>query len=144
MIIFTAGWLTSSSLAETRNGKFLRVSTIQEQPLTLSLPRVQKVHSPNLLKKKCIRELERIDSIIIVHVSRLWKAKFSILCDVIFLVRLQEKIEIDHNLTNGKENFLFFLVFSQWRSLLVCESRATTRSSSWHLRENKVVNGIRK
>ena len=33
---------------------------------------------------------------IIFHLSKVWKAKFFILCDVIFLVRLQEKFEIDH------------------------------------------------
>ena len=36
-------------------------------------------------------------SIIIFHLSERWKAKFFILCDVIFLVRLQEKFEIDHS-----------------------------------------------
>ena len=39
----------------------------------------------------------RIGSVIIFHVSKLWKSKFSILCDVIFLVRLQGKFEIDHS-----------------------------------------------
>ena len=33
-------------------------------------------------------------SIIIFHLSRLWKAKLSILRDVIFVVMLQEKFEI--------------------------------------------------
>ena len=32
----------------------------------------------------------------ISHLSKLWKARFLILGDVIFLVRLQEKFEIDH------------------------------------------------
>ena len=36
-------------------------------------------------------------STIIFHRSKLWKAKFFILCDVIFLVRLWEKLEIDHS-----------------------------------------------
>ena len=35
-------------------------------------------------------EEARIGSIISFHLSELWKAKFSIACDVIFLVRLQE------------------------------------------------------
>ena len=39
----------------------------------------------------------RIDSTIIFYLSKLWKAKFFILCDVIFLVRLQEKFEIDYS-----------------------------------------------
>ena len=34
---------------------------------------------------------------IIFHLSKLWKAKFFILCDVVFLVRLQGKFEIDHS-----------------------------------------------
>ena len=62
--------------------------------LTLSLPSSQKVHSPNLLKRKCISEVVRIVSAIIFHLSELWKAKFSILCDVLLLVRLQEKFDI--------------------------------------------------
>ena len=58
---------------------------------------VQKVHSPNLPKEKCRYEVVRIGSIIIFRLSKLWKIKFFILCDVIFLVRLQEKFEIDHS-----------------------------------------------
>ena len=57
----------------------------------------QKVHSPNLLKRKCISGVARICIIIIFHLSKLWKAKFSLLCDVIFLVRLQEKFDIDRS-----------------------------------------------
>ena len=57
----------------------------------------QEVHSPNLKQEKCISEVVRIGSIIIFHLSKLWKAKFFILCDVIFLVRLQGKIEIVHS-----------------------------------------------
>ena len=34
---------------------------------------------------------------IIFHLSKVRKAKFFILCDVIFLVRLQGKVEIDHS-----------------------------------------------
>ena len=36
------------------------------------------------------------------HLSKLWKAKFFILCGVIFLVRLQEKLEIDHSMGERK------------------------------------------
>ena len=57
----------------------------------------QKVHSPNLLKRKCISGVARICIIIIFHLSKLWKATFSLLCYVIFLVRLQEKFDIDHS-----------------------------------------------
>ena len=38
-----------------------------------------------------------ICSIIIFHPSKQWNARFFILCDVIFLVRLQGKFEIDHS-----------------------------------------------
>ena len=38
----------------------------------------------------------RISSIIIFRLSKWWKAKFFILCDVIFAVRLQQKFDIDH------------------------------------------------
>ena len=41
-----------------------------------------------------ISDVVRIGSMIIFHLSKLWKGKFFILCDVIFLVRLQEKFEI--------------------------------------------------
>ena len=34
---------------------------------------------------------------LISHLSKLWKSKFSLLCDVIFLVSLQGKFEIDHS-----------------------------------------------
>ena len=35
--------------------------------------------------------------IITFHLSKLGNTRFSILCDVVFLVRLQEKFEIDHS-----------------------------------------------
>ena len=35
----------------------------------------------------------RIASVIIFHLSKLWKAKFSMLCDVTFLARLQGKLD---------------------------------------------------
>ena len=65
--------------------------------LLLFHSQVQKLHSPNLPKEKCIGEVMRIGSIIIFHLSKLWKAKFLILFDVIFLVRLQSKFDIDHS-----------------------------------------------
>ena len=45
-------------------------------------------------------EVARIGSVISSHLSKLCKAKFSILCDVIFLMRLQEKFDIDHHSTH--------------------------------------------
>ena len=62
----------------------------------LFIPKLKIVHSPNISKRKCISEVVRIGSIIIFHLSKLGKAKFSILCDVIFLAR-QQKFEVDHS-----------------------------------------------
>ena len=65
-------------------------------PLTLSLPSSRSTFSQPF-QEKCISEVVRIGVIIICHLSKLWKNKFSILYDGIFLVRLQEKFEIDHS-----------------------------------------------
>ena len=64
--------------------------------LTLPLPSSKSTFSQPF-QEKCISEVVRICSIIIFHLSKLWKAKFFILCDVIFLVRLQEKFEFYHS-----------------------------------------------
>ena len=53
-----------------------------------------------LLKENCLSKVVRIGNIIIFHVSKSWKAKFIILCDVIFLMRLQGKFEM---ITLGSE-----------------------------------------
>ena len=58
-----------------------------------------KRHSPNLLKRKSIGEVVRICNIILFYPRKLWIAKIFILCDVIFLLRLQEKFDIDHSTT---------------------------------------------
>ena len=58
---------------------------------------VQKYILPTLKREMYICEVVRIGKLIISHLSELRKAKFFILCDVIFLVRLQEKFEIDHS-----------------------------------------------
>ena len=58
---------------------------------------VQKVHSPNPSKEKRMSDVVRIGSIIICLLGKLWTAKFFILRDGIFLVRLQEKFDIDHS-----------------------------------------------
>ena len=84
----------------------------------------QKVHSPNLLKETCIREVVRIVSIIIFRLSKLWKAKFFILCGVTFLVRLQGKFEIDHSwewkgeaLARRDASILYQLLHPVWPGL---------------------------
>ena len=48
-------------------------------------------------------DVARIGSVIVFHLSKLqWKAKFSVMCDVVFLVRLQEKFDIDHSILGVK------------------------------------------
>ena len=64
--------------------------------LTLSLPSSRSTFSQPF-QEKCISEVVRIGVIIICHLSKLWKNKFSILYDGIFLVRLQGKFDIDHS-----------------------------------------------
>ena len=62
-------------------------------------------------------DVVRIGSIIIFHLSKLWKAKFFILCDVIFLVRLQGKFEIDHSGVKGL-NHIILCQFGGLRTLI--------------------------
>ena len=59
--------------------------------------KLKNVHSPNLWKRNVWSEVVRIGGTIIFHPVKLWKAKFFILCDVISLVRLQEKFKMDHS-----------------------------------------------
>ena len=62
----------------------------------LSLPSSRgKFSQP--FQEKCISKVVRIDGIMNFHLSKLWKAKFSIPCGVIFLVRLQRKFEVNHS-----------------------------------------------
>ena len=86
-------WLYSKYIWTPLRGELI---IFLSSSLTLSLLSL-KVYSPNLLKRKCISEVARIGSIIIFHLSKLWKAKFSILFDVIFLLRLQGKFDIDQS-----------------------------------------------
>ena len=65
----------------------------------------------------------RIGSTIIFHLSKLWTAEFFILCDVIFLVRLQEKFDIDHS-WQWKGEYWF-------NSLHVHRSQLMTSSYQW-------------
>ena len=58
---------------------------------------LEQITSPQPFQGKCISEVVRFGSTIVFHSSKLLKAKFSILCDVIFLARLQGKFEIDHS-----------------------------------------------
>ena len=63
--------------------------------LTFSLPSSKSAFSQPF-EEKWTSEVARIGSIIIFHICKLWKGKFFILCDVIFLVRPQGKFEVDH------------------------------------------------
>ena len=70
------------------------------------------------------RGIVRIGSIIIFHLSKLWKAKFFILCDVIFLVRLQRKFENTVKMRNDLP-----AVQSHWRRRKsLAQGRATKAS----------------
>ena len=64
--------------------------------LNLSLPNSKSTFSQPF-KQKCMSGVVRIGSTITFHLGKLWNAKYFILCDVIFLVRLQGKLEIDHS-----------------------------------------------
>ena len=55
-------------------------------------PKFKKYVLPTFGGEIC--EVVRICSIFIFHVSKLWKAKFFILCGVIFLVRLQGNLKL--------------------------------------------------
>ena len=63
--------------------------------LTLPLLRSKSTFSHHLLKS--VSEVVRIGSIIIFPPSNYEKAEFFILCDVIFLVKLQGKLDIDRS-----------------------------------------------
>ena len=63
--------------------------------LTLSLLSSKNTFSQPF-KEKIYKWGSEICTIIIFHLSKLWKVKFSILCDSIFLVRLRGKFDIDH------------------------------------------------
>ena len=55
-------------------------------------------------KLKRMSDVVRIGSIIISDSTKLCKATFLILCDVIFLVRLKGKFELDHWLGSERPN----------------------------------------
>ena len=87
-------------IAKVRNAEILRVAHVSSVSIRLNYPFRYKDISAfrdfcdtvkKSIKEKCIGDALRIGSIIF-HPSKLWKAKFSILCDVIFLVRLQGEI----------------------------------------------------
>ena len=60
-------------------------------------PKLKKYILPAFLKRNVLVRQWGFCGIIIFHLRKLWKAKFLILCDVILLVRLQGKFDIDHS-----------------------------------------------
>ena len=80
---------TGTYMFEAQSG-----GTAEQYVITLLLPSSKSTFS-QLFREKHISEAVGI--ITIFHLSKLWKAKFFILCNVIFMVRLQGKIEIDHS-----------------------------------------------
>ena len=67
----------------------------------------------------------------IFHLSKLWKATFSILCDVTFLVRLRWKFDIDHSWEWKGWGCLFFLSNRPSLSLVQIFLCQRWRVTSW-------------
>ena len=74
---------------------FQRTSSVVDRNSKDSIDGVTKSTFSQPFKEQCISEEVRISSILISHLAT--KAKFSILCDVIFLVRLQGKFDIERS-----------------------------------------------
>ena len=56
--------------------------------------KIQKGTFSQTLKEKCVRGIARIDGITIFHLNKQWKAKFFLLRDLMFLVRLQGNLKL--------------------------------------------------
>ena len=88
---FTREWSNNSRQCHLKQDNALSRSvlckTVPFQLLTLSLPSSKSTFSQPF-QDKYISDGVRICRIVISHLSRLQKNKLSILCDVIFLVRL--------------------------------------------------------
>ena len=96
---------------------------------------VQKIHSRDLLAEdKCVSEAMRIGCIIIFHLGKLWKATFFILCDVIFLLRLQGKFEIG----SERANVFFLNTFYRQRWKIRLQVQRPENSRKAHLFPTKV------
>ena len=98
-------------------------------PLTPS----SKSESSQPFKEKCMSDAVRIGSIIIFHLSKLWKAKFFILCDVIFLARLQvgsEMVNTSYSNSGPTLGKVTSLLWSRSSSLISCIN-ISERQSPW-------------
>ena len=90
-------WLCEDLLAGAiRCGETLQHCESGDQWIHLAWALRERDTFSQTFKEKCLSEVVVIGSIIIFHLSKLWKAKFFVLCDVIFLARLQGKFEIYH------------------------------------------------
>ena len=89
-------WERESILLAHSHTVLYRLKRGSGTPLTLSLLSWKSTFSQPF-KEKCISEVATIGSVIIFHLNKLWKAKFSILCDVIILVNLQGKFDINRS-----------------------------------------------
>ena len=96
--VVTTGEPVNKLAAAARRWRLKLMDDKGVSPLILSLLSLKSTFYQHMYKmRKCIHEVARIGHIVISHQSKLWKAKFSILCDVIFLVRLQGKFDIEHS-----------------------------------------------
>ena len=109
--------------------EWLGIVTSTLDKSTLSLPS-SKGAVPNLPKEKGMSEVVRIGSIIISHLSKRWKAKFFTLCDVISLVKLQGKFEVDHSAVPSEQNRSFFgsAPFVKIHWILSCQGLESSQS----------------
>ena len=100
----------------------MEITSLVHFSLTLSLPSIKGIFS-QLFKEKCVSYVVWIGSVILFYLSKLWKAKFSILCDEIFLVRLQGKFDIDHSWEwKWKVGRMIFLILQQ-EGQVSCQAR---------------------
>ena len=95
-----SGWTTVWWLPKRRTQSSTWICGCRDAWPTQQLPSSKSTFSQPS-KEKCISEVMRIGSMILFHLSKLWKAKFSLLCDVIFLVRPQGKFDIDQRAQSG-------------------------------------------
>ena len=120
-------WGLVCAASESNTGKEQhRWKNILKAILTLPLPSSKSTFSQPF-KEKCTSDVVRIGSIITFHQSKLWKAKFFILCGVIFLVRLRGNLKL---ITLGSERVQLEVV-------------KASCSCVWHTVEVPTPNGIR-
>ena len=118
-LLWSMFWQTSQALVLWDFTAILRIFSLSlvsgTNPFT---PTFNKYILPTVQRETYKSEIMRIGAIIIFHLSKLhvWKAKFFMLCDVIFLMRLQGKFKIDH--TWGENCFSISTSQQSWSKLL--------------------------